>query len=446
MTRVTDLERTLRRIGPASGRDLARLLDISPATLSRTVRAAGPHVCRMGRTRGAMYALRRPIHGLPYRIPVMRVERDGTITGAGELSPLEHGAHWFEEPGGRGVLYEGTPPFVADMQPEGYLGAAFARWHSDLALPSRLQDWNDDHRLIALALRGEDALGNLVLGDESLQRLWDQRQTGIEPAADNDYPALARQVADHPVGSSVGGEAPKFLAFSETRGAHVLVKFTSGSGDEADQRWRDLLVAEAIALETLADHDCDVPPARVFDRSGRRFLEVERYDRCGVHGRIGVLSMAALDAEYVGFGSGWSRVAVELAGQRLIVEEDVSRIRWLDAFGELIGNTDRHLGNISFYAEMPAMPTAGQSLAPAYDMLPMTFAPAEGRTRPAAFRPRPPGADEFEVWFSAARAACDYWERVAVSERVSPGFREIATHAGEALEQLKATVRPQAGS
>lgn len=444
MARISDLERTLRRIGPVSGPELARLLDVSPATLSRTVRAAGSRVCRMGRTRGAMYALRRSIRDLPDPIPVTREERNGTVARAGTLSPLEHGYHWFEDPRGRGVLYEGTPQFVADMQPQGFLGAAFARWHSDLDLPTRLQDWTDDHRLIALAQRGEDMLGNLVLGEESLERLWRQRQSGVEPTADDMYPQLAREVADRPVGPSVGGEAPKFVAYSQTRQAHVLVKFTSGASDEADQRWRDLLAAEALALETLAEHGLDAPPARILDRGDRRFLEIERYDRCGAYGRVGVLSLAALDAEYVGHGSGWPRVAGALGAQRLVAADDVERIRWLDGFGELIGNTDRHLGNISFFAKSPALPTEGLALAPAYDMLPITFAPAEGRIRPATFQPRPPQARELDIWPSVVEAALDYWERVARAEHVSTAFRDIAAHAGQTLSN-NAPCPPETG-
>jgi len=234
MARSDDVERALHRLGVASGRDLARLLGVSSATVSRAVRAAGSRVCRMGRRRGAMYALRRSIPGLPVRLPVMRVAQDGTVEHYGDLSPLEHGAHWFERPDGRGVFSEGTPPFVADMQPQGFLGAGFARWHSDLGLPTRLPDWHDDHRLIALARRGEDLIGNLVLGEESLERLWAQRRSGVEPVADEAYPEHARTAADRPIGSPAGGEAPKFLVFSATRRAHVLVKFTSGAGDDAD--------------------------------------------------------------------------------------------------------------------------------------------------------------------------------------------------------------------
>ncbi len=445
MARVEDLERVLRRLGAASGGDLVRLLDISPATLSRTVQAAGPRVCRMGRRRGATYALRRSVPDLPYRIPVMRVGSDGSIAGEGDLSPLEEGGHWFEDEAGRGVLYEGTPPFVADMQPQGYLGAAFAHWHPDLPLPTRLQDWNDNHRLIALARRGEDMIGNLVLGHESLERLWQQRHAGIEPVPDRDYANCARLAADHLAGSSVGGEAPKFLVFSEARQAHVLVKFTSGAGDEGERRWRDLLAAETIALATLAHYGVDVPSHRLFDQGGRRFLEVERYDRVGAYGRIGVLSMAALDAQYVGFGRDWSEVAHKLVQQRFLDRNDAARIRWLDLFGSLIGNSDRHLGNISFYTPSPANPEAGGlELAPAYDMLPMTFAPAEGRTRPASFAPMPPGADAIDLWPSAAAAAADYWARVAASRCVTQAFHHLAEGAGEALERLRAQVQPGA--
>lgn len=441
MARVDDLERVLRRVGIASGTDLARLLDISPATLSRTVRAAAPRVCRMGRRRGALYGLRRSLPDLPDRIPVMRVEPEGSITREGELSPLEDGGHWFEDENGQGALYEGTPPFVADMQPQGFLGAAFARWHADLPLPTRLQDWNDDHRMIALARRGEDMIGNLVLGDGSLDRLWQERRAGIAPVADDDYPECARVATDQPAGSSVGGEGPKFLVFSQAREAHVLVKFTSGSADEGEQRWCDLLAAEGIALETLSDYGIDVPAHRLLDRGGRRFLEVERYDRSGEYGRFGVLSMAALDAEYAGFGRGWSAVARALAEQRLLDRSDAERIRWLDMFGALIGNSDRHLGNISFYTPSPANPMAGGLvLAPAYDMLPMTFAPAGGRTRPASFAPSPPGADEIDLWPSAASAAADYWTRVAASEVVTASFRQLSAESGEALERLRAHV------
>ena len=442
MTRHPELESTLRRVGVIGGTDLARLLEVSPATLSRRVRAAGPRVCRMGRRRGARYALRRPVRDLPWEVPLFRVDGAGRVARIGELNPLEGGAHWLHRGEGRGVLYDGIPPFVADLQPQGFLGAAFSRRHPDLDLPERLRDWNADHALIAIARRGEDGVGNLILGEESLARLWASRERGVEAVDTSAYPELARTTVERPVGSLVGGEAPKFVAYSRDLAQHVLVKFTPGTGDAADQRWRDLLAAEAVALDTLAEYGFDTPATRLIDQAGQRFLEVVRFDRVGEHGRVGIASMASIDAEYVGHGSGWSRVADALVEARMLGDDCARRIRWLDVFGALIGNTDRHLGNISFLAPDPGAAGGQFALAPVYDMLPMTFAPAGGWVRQADYAPRAPTAGEFGIWPEAARAATDYWERMRGNARISAEFRALAEDAHQRLQALRARVEP----
>jgi len=372
----------------------------------------------------------------------MRVGRDGGITRIGELNPLENEGHWFEPTTGGGLLYEGTPPFVADMQPQGYIGALFARSHRDLELPNRLRDWQDNHALIAIARRGEDMSGDLVVGEESLQRLLAKREYGLQPIPDNQYPDRAQHAAGPPPGSSVAGEMPKFTGFSASQQCHVIVKFTGQTSDPAEARWSDLLAAESIALETLADYSFDVPATRIVDRAGQRFLEVERFDRCATHGRIGVLSMASIDAEFVGFGMGWSQVAEALARQRWITGTDYARIRWLDQFGALIGNTDRHLGNVAFYPDSSTLATA-LSLAPVYDMLPMALQPARGHPLPTSFEPRPPTADGLDEWLSAATAAVDYWSRVARCDAVSGPFRSIAHAAAETVADYRMTVEPE---
>lgn len=444
-TRVGQLERVLARAGPLTAREIARLLDVSPATVSRTVRAAGDCVCRMGRGRSACYGLRRRVNGLAYRVPIARIAEDGTVTSAGTLSPLADGSHWIDDGTGDGRRYEGTPPFVADMRPQGYLGSAFPHWHPDLDLPQRLDHWHIDHELIALARRGEDMIGDLLVGDESLERLWRERDEGLEVVEDGDYPHMARHVTERPRGSSAGGEGPKFLAYSATRSAHVLVKFTAGTGDPADMRWRDLLAAEAIALDTLADHRVAVPHARVLDAGERRFLEVERFDRVGAYGRRGVLSLAGLDAEFVGRGHDWTRVAATLAEQHRLTRADAQRIAWLDRFGRLIGNTDRHLGNISLYAADSAR-AEGLSLAPVYDMLPMVFAPTrDGGMLAADFSPRPPQASDLSMQCSAADAAIEFWSRIACAETISSAFRANAEAAVEALTGVCATVERDDG-
>ncbi|MEI7703126.1 MAG: hypothetical protein WCK73_00865 [Deltaproteobacteria bacterium] len=80
----------------------------------------------------------------------------------------------------------------------------------ELPLPRSISDWSDDHRLLALAARGEDCVGNLVVGDDSLRRLSLRDPVEVGPG---DFPAIAEGAAADAVGSSAGGERPKFGAF-----------------------------------------------------------------------------------------------------------------------------------------------------------------------------------------------------------------------------------------
>jgi hypothetical protein len=131
------------------------------------------------------------------------------------------------------------------MRPQGYLGRGFPIHHPELGLTGRILDWSDDHQLIALSKRGEDCVGNLLVGEESLDRFIG----GTSPSYNRaDYPALATGALAGQPGSSVGGEHPKFVVYSGNR--HVLVKFAGGDGSAAD-RWRDLLLCEHLALEML---------------------------------------------------------------------------------------------------------------------------------------------------------------------------------------------------
>ncbi|HEX5340792.1 MAG TPA: transcriptional regulator, partial [Gammaproteobacteria bacterium] len=215
--------------------ELQRTLGISAATLSRQVRD-NARILRIGRTRGARYAAYRTVTGLPSRLPMFRVDDTGETRPAATLHLLALGQHWLEPATGAGTLYAGLPPVVTDMAPQGFLGRRFAETHADLAVPQRLQDWNDDHRLIATARRGEDGPGNLILGEESLHRFLDSNPATISR---QDYPAQARAAAEGG-GSSAGGEQPKFTAQVDTR--HLIVKFTAGDASPSDLRWRDLLV------------------------------------------------------------------------------------------------------------------------------------------------------------------------------------------------------------
>jgi hypothetical protein len=341
---------------------------------------------------------------------------------------LAGGGHWLEAPDGTGERFVGLPPFAADMSPQGYVGRTFSARFPELDLPPRLPYWSDDQRLLALARRGEDCVGNLILGKESLDRWLASAPAPVERSA---YPELARRSAIDQPGSSAGGEQPKFLTASE--GRHVLVKFAGDDGAAA-HRWRDLLACESLALETVRAAGLEAAEARWFDEGGFRFLEVERFDRLGARGRRGVLSLGALDAEYGGSGGSWTRIASKLLEVGRLGPEDARRIRWLDVFGNLIGNTDRHPGNLSVFFELDGdVPR----LAPVYDMLPMVFAPSETTLVERPFTPMPPTADTLDVWADAAHHAQGFWTRLVECTALSDGLRELARRGRSTLEELR---------
>ncbi|WP_343073373.1 HipA domain-containing protein [Pyxidicoccus fallax] len=345
----------------------------------------------------------------------------------GVLHLLAGGRHWLEYTEGDGEFFEGLPPSAADMSPQGYVGRSFTSMHPELCLPARITDWSDAHRLIALARRGEDCVGDHILGDESLNRFLAQEPRS---AHRDSYPELTRAALTGQPGALIGGEQPKFLTYAE--GRHVLVKFAGGDEGATARRWRDLLTCERLALEAVRAAAIPAASALTLDLGSYRFLEVERFDRVGVRGRKALLSLGAIDDEYFGHRDTWTRAATRMFEARFISEEDARRIRWLDTFGQLIGNTDRHFGNVSFFVEGPKR----FRLAPVYDMLPMVFAPVGTSVIDRPFEPLPPTADTLDVWADAARHAVAYWARLAREPTLGDSLREHCARNGEAVAAL----------
>jgi len=425
------LIRILRTGGLRRGVELQRELGISQPGMSRLMRQAGPRVGRFGRSVSTCYGLTHEIPGLGRQVPVFRVDERGHPNRHGVLHFLAGGTYWFERESGSHQSFNGLPPFVEDMRPQGYLGRGFPMHHRELGLPGRIVDWSDDHQLIAISKRGEDCVGNLLVGEESLYRLIGGTITSYTRA---DYPALATGALAGQPGSSAGGEHPKFAVYAG--GHHLLVKFAGGDGAAAD-RWRDLLLCEHLALEMLRAIDIPAPKSDWFDLGGIRFLEVERFDRIGLKGRRGVISLFAVNNHFLGDNlDHWSR-----AGQRILDEPslsmtlaDADRLVWLDTFGDLIGNTDRHFGNLAFLAEEAR--EMELSLAPVYDMLPMLFAPTGANLIERKFSPRPPNALNLHLWNEIAEHALKYWSLISEQKALSRGFRHLSTECLKTLEQL----------
>ena len=221
-------------------------------------------------------------------------------------------------------------------------------------------------------------------------------------------------------GSSAGGEQPKFCTVRED-GQPVIVKFSPAGGSAPERRWADLLVCEHLALETLNEAGVPAAKTRIISGGGRTLLEVERFDRTP-RGRIGMVSLLAFDSEYIGHIDNWAATAERMSTRGLMRPSDADRLRLLEAYGQLIGNTDRHYGNISLVID----PSGSWALAPAYDTLPMIYAPVAGElVSREDFDPGKlaPTADTLRVWDAARKLAIAFWRSVAAEKRISSAFR-----------------------
>lgn len=148
----------------------------------------------------------------------------------------------------------------------------------------------------------------------------------------------------------------------------------------------------------------------------------------GAQGRRGVVSLESANAGLVGAtGDDWTQVARALAQRGLLPPSDAARVAERQCFGQLIGNTDMHGGNLGFFYD-----ASGLSLAPSYDQLPMRYAPlAGGEVLSPPLTPSLPLPAEREPWLRAAPRALAFWQQAAQDERISAPFRELCgTNAG----------------
>ncbi|MGH8136797.1 MAG: type II toxin-antitoxin system HipA family toxin YjjJ [Steroidobacteraceae bacterium] len=444
MTLIETLIQTLRTRPHLPAAELLKTLDVSRATLMRAVRAAGPEVLTIARARRTSYAARRRLRGSADPLPVFQVDERGGSEQVGRLNlaypdgtVFEFSARplWPLDDSMRDGWFDGLPYFLQDLRPDGFLGRQFARAHAQvLQLGDDPSQWSDDDALYAISLLGADQSGNFVVGEGAL-RLW-LDQTQQPPACLEDAQVLEayieraqRAMQDGDVGSSVAGEFPKFTALRTLNDGptHVLVKFSGSDNSAGTQRWSDLLVCEHLAAQSLAIvPGLTAAQTSVLQAGDRTCLEAVRFDRHGIRGRSALCSWAAINHGWFGLaGRPWTEGAARLLDHELIDRDTAQAITRLWHFGQLIGNTDMHDGNLSFRPRISAE-AAPLVLAPAYDMLPMLYAPQRGvELPPANFVPRLPMPAEREAWQDAAGAAEEFWSRAADDARISTQFRAI---------------------
>lgn len=438
---IRDLETVLRQADTLTAAEIAQSLDVSQPSVSRLIKAAGSRIIRIGRARATRYALAHEIGRAGHQWPLYRINPAGRALRLGEVRALHSGRFHLEPERALPAflhgafstgLFPGLPWFLDDQRPQGFLGRAFVRkFADDIGAPADLARWRSDDVVLGLLRHGEDAPGDLVLGEQSVQRALQSILKPDELLSPDERPLRYPRFADAAMrgdvfGSSAGGEQPKFTVTLRSADGctPVVVKFSERVTAPAGRRWADLLVCEHLASESMLDHALPAAQSELIEAEGRVFLQSLRFDRTPVLGRAGYVSLDALDAAFYGHGNvEWWRFARELSRDGWLSVADattLSRIAW---FGALIANTDMHLGN----AALRLVDARPLPLAPAYDMLPMAYRPAtsgEVVTRDYVVEAPPP--EYRDDWHAAAIVADNFWHRVADEARLSPDFRAIA--------------------
>lgn len=364
----------LRQRGAMTAAELSAALGKSQPTLSRLLRALASEVLVLRQGRSTRYALPQTLLGQPARQPLYWTHADGRIEHWGEASLLA-GGRLHVAAAGIDLVAEGLPWFLAPLRAQGFLGRVLARQLAPNGLDANPERWTLAHLLFA-ALQLHDTPGSLWLGNAGAR--------AEAPVVDDDasFDALAGSVASTlPAGSSAGGEQAKFLARTAT-GEAVLVKFTPPRGTPFGERWHDLLWAEHLALQLLAEHGVPVATSRIVSAPQRTHLVSPRFDRAGPG--AGAAAIRSTDRQ--------QRHALRQPGR---LHRPCRR-----------GRRPWHAG------------------PPLYDMLPMRWRP-DANSGGLGLTPFTP--DEIDLQSAARPLAVEYWGRVAGETVIGGSFKNVAT-------------------
>ncbi|RLB75928.1 MAG: hypothetical protein DRH06_06970, partial [Deltaproteobacteria bacterium] len=240
--------------GALTSKALQERLSMSQTALSRAVQRNKKDLLIIGAARSTKYALRENLSGLGYEIPVYEIDQAGDVHPYANLHPLASRQYGWQLSGKKTQLFDHLPYRIQNARPEGFMGRAFAHsFAKDLGLPGKIDRWSDEHVIAALAQRGEDFVGNLIIGKESVERyLMQARSKNVQTVPLDQRQTLFQKLAEKAIAgdspaSSAGGEQPKFTTLLETPDGYqrAIVKFASRTTDEG-RRWSDLLVCEHL--------------------------------------------------------------------------------------------------------------------------------------------------------------------------------------------------------
>ncbi|WP_435929001.1 type II toxin-antitoxin system HipA family toxin YjjJ [Dryocola sp. BD613] len=429
--------------GPQPANPLRQRLGVSQATFSRLVNAE-QNVIKAGQARATRYALLRPVR-LIRQFPLWQTDHEGRAWRFGELYPIwPQGSCLVILNNGTAQWFDGLPWYLTDLRPQGFLGRAWGRrLAQQTGLPEDIRLWREEDVLLALSHQAPENLGGWLVGEESYRRWFEAPAPQAIPESDklSAYGEMANEaLAGERVGSSAGGEQPKFTCYAQTEAgpAQIIVKFTPPAHNENSQRWADLLHAEALALNILNQAGITACAARVLVNQQRQaFLEVVRFDCTGLRGRLGIVSLEAVQGEFASGPLHWPAAMAELVSQKITEPATLRLVQRVWAFGRLIANSDMHAGNLSFYlSDMPLR------LAPVYDMLPMAFAPnSAGNMRREPLTPQIDPLVPGDIWQEIVPLARQFWLEAGQNNAISEAFRELSRKMARQLDAVEEAIR-----
>jgi len=433
----------LSQKGLVSSQELQDATGKSQATVSRLLDELSSRVLVLGKARATRYGLPKSIRGYGAQHPVWWTDVEGRVQQIGTLSLLTGDTLYVESDYVRAVTTGALPWFLAPLHVQGFLGRLHAQRLEQSGIGGNPEQWGLESILFS-ALHLHDASGAMTIGmpdahpDDSLEGPFSHVLSQREHFG-SAFDRLAEAVAKtFPVGSSAGGEQPKFLAIiylNDELPRHVLVKFTPPRDTPYGERWHDLLHAEALANETLAEHGVAVAKSFVVESETRTYLVSERFDRIGESGRRHVVSVGDIHKAFVADSySNWAATCAALARQRRLSELDAERVAALLAFGRLIGNSDMHSGNLGLFVELEDLAKGRFTLAPVYDMLPMRWRPNQVLGEAPDYTPF--DVEGFAATGGAARPAHDFWLRLAGSRKVSAGMVDLAVEMAKRVAEV----------
>lgn len=413
---------------PLTANQLQTATGRGQASVSMALGKLGSAVCKIGAARSTRYALTQPILGLPAQQSVTLAAPNADHGKFGELTFLQGNAVYVRGPRKSQWLAQAALPWwLTPLRPQGFLGRQYARLRPDFAADP--DDWTLAQVLYIAANHAADPPGAFSIASMESSTLASQHAP-TEPLARAAYFDQLASVAAQglPAGSSAGGEQPKFLCVVD--GEHVIVKFTPPRGTPFGERWHDLLAFEQLALQVLGEQGLPVARSELVCSARRSYLLSRRFDRSALTGKRHVVAATAIHAEFVPTPRRhWIATCEALVAQKLLAPAALQQVAHSYLFGEFIGNTDMHFGNLSFFVDDVTLPKAKLRLepTPVYDMLPMMWRPGvhSGNLEPDPLRQPALPAGYAHAAALAKAWALDYWQRAEALPGLNDALRPL---------------------